>query len=292
MKLKASYLKIFIIFVLSAGVLHASNTNSKKEQDFYFFPSKTIVIDKVTTGDVLVFGGDVVVTGEIKGNLSVVKGSISLEKGCIKGDVVVVGGTLSVDNFSEINGSKVVLASIIKNNKMLTLLFSSIFWLITIGFAYLFFPENVKENAFEFSDDFIRAFFLGLYSSVLLLFMMFVSFVLVKVVVGIFLFMAMAAMVFALYVFSLLTIFYFLGEVILKRFFSANLPGLLFMIVGLIVYQSLSFFGIIGFVVDVIMISGAIGATILSRFGTFKSWFGIKRHWVWLILNCKCWILY
>jgi hypothetical protein len=280
MKTTTSCFKIFIIFMLSAGVLCASNLNGKKGQDFYFFPSKTVVIDSTTNGDVLVFGGDVLVIGKINGNLSVVKGSVSLKKGSIEGDVVVVGGTLTTDNVGKVKGSKVVLASIIKNNKMIMLLFSSIFWLITIGFAYLFFPENVKENAFEFSDDFIRAFFLGLYSSLLLLFMMFISFVLVKVVVGIFLFVAMAAMVFALYVFSLLTIFYFLGEIILKRFFSANIPGLLFMIVGLIIYQSLSFFGIIGFVVDFIMISGAIGATILSRFGTFKSWFGIKRHWV------------
>jgi len=277
-KPKLSQKFVFIICLFfSTGLVFATSHNVK--QDFYFYPSKTIVIDREVTGDVLVFGGDVKVLGKISGNLSVVKGSVDVDNGEVTGDVVVVGGTLFINNESNVKGNRVVLASIIKDNKMIMLLFSSIFWLITIGFGYLFFPKSIKENAFEFGDDFIKAFFLGIYTSLLLLIMMFISFILVKIVVGIFLFIAVSAMVFALYVFSLLTIFYYLGEIVLKRFFGKNLPGLLFMITGLIIYQSLSFFGIIGFVVDFILISGALGATLLSRFGTFRPWFGVSRHW-------------
>lgn len=278
MKKKSPFVIILTIFFFYIGIVHAAD-HEKKGQDFYFYPSKTIVINKEVKGDVLIFGGDVLVNEDVSGNISVVKGSVIVGKGKIQGDVVVVGGTLSVENSGEILGSKVVLASIIKDNRMIMLLFSSIFWLITIGFGYLFFPKSIKENAFEFRDDFLRAFFLGIYSTLLLLIMMFIAFILVKIYVGIFLFFAVSTMVFILYVFSLLTIFHYLGELVLKKLFGKNLPGLLFMIIGLIIYQSLSFFGIIGFVVNAVLISGSLGATLLSRFGTFKPWFGVSRHW-------------
>jgi len=50
-------------------------------------------------------------------------------------------------------------------------------------------------------------------------------------------------------------------------------------VTGLAVYEGLAWIGLIGFVGTVVLVLGSIGATLLSRFGSFKPWFGAPKYW-------------
>jgi len=51
------------------------------------------------------------------------------------------------------------------------------------------------------------------------------------------------------------------------------------MVTGLVIYEALAWFGFIGVVGTLILVLGTMGASLLSRFGTFKPWFGAHRYW-------------
>jgi len=267
------------LLVLGIAVVSGMPARASSVKEFYFYPAGPVIVDKGSTGDMLVIGGDVQITGKLAGNVSVVGGDVILASGTITGDVVVVGGELFSDESSHVAGTSVVLASVLKRNHTALLLISALFWLLAIGFGFYFFPEHIRENSFEFADDFVRAILLGIYTAATLVILSILSFILIQVVVGIFLLIAVAVFGIALYLFSVLTVFQFLGELIWKRMLNIPVPGLVQMVTGLVIYEALAWFGFIGVVGTLILVLGTMGASLLSRFGTFKPWFGAHRYW-------------
>ena len=142
-----------------------------------------------------------------------------------------------------------------------------------------FFQGQLKENAFELADDFVRAVLLGIYATGILALLALISFVLVQVVVGVFLTIAVLLFGAAIYLFSVLTLFYFLGELVWKRLFHIPMPGLAYLATGLVMYEIMAWLGLLGFLATTILLLGAVGATLLSRFGSFKPWLGRPRYW-------------
>lgn len=269
------------IFLLGAALwlLAAPNVEAAEEQSFYFFPGRPVAIEKNVTGDLLVVGADVEITARVDGNVSVLGGDIVIRDGSITGDAVVIAGKLATEGTGTIEGSKVELAGGLRENHTATLMLSILFWFLTIGFGSYFFPERIQENAFELADDFVKAFLMGIYATGILVILALLSFMLVQVVVGIFLSVVVLLMAVMVYLFSVLTVFYFIGELIWKRIFKFQLPGLAYLVTGLAVYEGLAWIGLIGFVGTVVLVLGSIGATLLSRFGSFKPWFGAPRYW-------------
>ncbi|NOZ12292.1 MAG: hypothetical protein GXO69_01435 [Acidobacteria bacterium] len=269
--------RVLIIAALIAAI--AVPARAARVKRFYFYPAHPVVIDNSAAGDMLVIGGDVEISGKLAGNVSVVGGDVHLNKGTVTGDVVVVGGELISDRSSRVAGTSVVFASVLKRNHTALLLISTLFWLLAIGFGFYFFPGHIRENAFEFADDFVRAILLGIYAAAVLVILSVLSFVLIQVVVGIFLLLAVAVFGIALYLFSVLTVFQLLGELIWKHVLKTPMPGLLQMVTGLIIYEALAWLGFIGLLGTLVLVLGAMGASLLSRFGTFKPWFGTRRYW-------------
>jgi len=267
------------LWILGLALVCAMPARASSLKSFYFYPAETVIIDKGSTGDMLVIGGDVQISSKLAGNVSVVGGDIHLVCGTVDGDVVVIGGDLLVDETSHVAGTSVVFASILKRNHTALLLLSTLFWLLSIGFGFYFFPEHIRENAFEFADDFVRAILLGIYAAAILVILSVLSFVLIQVVVGIFLLIAVAVFGIALYLFSVLTVFQFLGELVWKRILKIPMPGLVQMATGLLIYEVLAWAGFVGVLGTLILVLGAMGASLLSRFGTFKPWFGTRRYW-------------
>ncbi len=269
------------IFLLGAALwlLAAPNVEAAEEQSFYFFPGRPVAIEKNVTGDLLVVGADVEITARVDGNVSVLGGDIVIRDGSITGDAVVIAGKLATEGTGTIEGSKVELAGGLRENHTATLMLSILFWFLTIGFGSYFFPERIQENAFELADDFVKAFLMGIYATGILVILALLSFMLVQVVVGIFLSVVVLLMAVMVYLFSVLTVFYFIGELIWKRIFKFQLPGLAYLVTGLAVYEGLAWIGLIGFVGTVVLVLGSIGATLLSRFGSFKPWFGAPKYW-------------
>lgn len=269
------------IFLLGAALwlLAAPNVEAAEEQSFYFFPGRPVAIEKNVTGDLLVVGADVEITARVDGNVSVLGGDIVIRDGSISGDAVVIAGKLNTEGTGTVDGSKVELAGGLRENHTATLMLSILFWFLTIGFGSYFFPERIQENAFELADDFVKAFLMGIYATGILVILALLSFMLVQVVVGIFLSVVVLLMAVMVYLFSVLTVFYFIGELIWKRIFRFQLPGLAYLVTGLAVYEGLAWIGLIGFVGTVVLVLGSIGATLLSRFGSFKPWFGAPRYW-------------
>ncbi len=268
-----------LLVLLTLITVIAVPARAAQVKRFYFYPAHPVVIDKNAAGDMLVIGGDVEISSKLAGNLSVVDGDVHLNKGIVTGDVVVVGGELISDGSSRVAGTSVVFASVLKRNHTALLLISTLFWLLAIGFGFYFFPEHIRENAFEFADDFVRAILLGIYAATVLVILSVLSFVLIQVVVGIFLLIAVAVFSIALYLFSVLTVFQLLGELVWKHLLKTPMPGLLQMVTGLIIYEALAWLGFIGLLGTLILVLGAMGASLLSRFGTFKPWFGARRYW-------------
>ena len=269
------------IFLLGAALwlLAAPNVEAAEEQSFYFFPGRPVAIEKNVTGDLLVVGADVEITARVDGNVSVLGGDIVIRDGSITGDAVVIAGKLATEGTGTIEGSKVELAGGLRENHTATLMLSILFWFLTIGFGSYFFPERIQENAFELADDFVKAFLMGIYATGILVILALLSFMLVQVVVGIFLSVVVLLMAVMVYLFSVLTVFYFIGELSWKRIFKFQLPGLAYLVTGLAVCEGLAWIGLIGFVGTVVLVLGSIGATLLSRFGSFKPWFGAPKYW-------------
>ncbi|NOY23518.1 MAG: hypothetical protein GXO70_08420 [Acidobacteria bacterium] len=275
----SGFLKRVFLIVCTLMIAAAVSAHAGTVKKFYFYPAQPVIVDKGATGDMLVIGGDVQISSKLVGNVSVIGGDVHLSCGTVTGDVVVVGGELLVDETSHVAGTSVVFASVLKRNHTALLLISTLFWLLAIGFGFYFFPEHIRENAFEFADDFVRAILLGIYTAAILVILSVLSFVLIQVVVGIFLLIAVAVFGIALYLFSVLTVFQFLGEMVWKRMLKTPMPGLVQMATGLVIYEVLAWLGFVGVLGTLILVLGAMGASLLSRFGTFKPWFGARRYW-------------
>ncbi len=269
--------KIVILFVLTTTFFFFPNNAIAGESTRLFvFPAHTVKIEKPVKGDVLVVGKDIEIISEVDGNVSVFGGSI-IVKGKVSGNCVSIGGGIDLKN-GEVKGDSISIGELFGKNRLYLLLLNSFFWLITIGVGLYFYRENIKENAFEFADDFLRLFFFGFYSLIALGVLSLIAFALINVGIGFVLFSAVFFIVFTIYVFSILTIFYFFGDFV-SRVFDLNFPDTLKMILGLIIYQGLKFIPLFGFLAFVILLSASFGATIYSRFGTFKPWFGLPRFW-------------
>ena len=252
------------------------NAFAKEGTKLFVFPAHSVKVEKPVKGDVLVVGKDVEILAQVEGNVSVIGGSIRV-KGDVKGNCVSIGGGVYVKG-GKIEGETVSIGELFGKNKLYLLLLNSFFWIISIGLGLYFYGENIKENAFEFADDFIRLFFFGFYSLVALSILSLISFALIKVGIGFILFLAVFVVVFGIYVFSILTLFYFFGDFI-SKLLKVNFADSLKMFLGLVVYQSLKFIPLLGFIAFIILLSASFGATLYSRFGTFKSWFGLPRFW-------------
>ncbi len=268
--------KVVSIVLTIVLFLFSYNSFAKESTKLFVFPAHTVKIDKPVKGDVLVVGKDVEVLSTVEGNVSVIGGSIVVE-GDVKGNCVSIGGGIYL-NKGKVGGDSVTIGELFGKNRLYLLLLNSFFWMITIGFGFYFYGDNIKENAFEFADDFIRLFFFGFYSLIALSILSLISFALIKVGIGFILFVFVFLIVFAIYIFSILTLFYFFGDFI-GRMLKLSFPDSFKMILGLIVYQSLKFVPLFGFIAFIILLSASFGATIYSRFGTFKSWFGLPRFW-------------
>lgn len=242
----------------------------------YVFPAKTVVVDGNVKGDILVLGKNVEILGAVEGNVSAIGGSIKV-KGEVSGNCVSIGGSV-VSAGGKIEGYTVSIGELFGENRLYLLLLNSFFWILTIGFGIYFYGDRIKENAFEFADDFMRLFFFGFYSLIALSLLALISFALIKIGIGVILFLAVFFVFFSIYIFSVLTIFYFFGDFISKTL-SLSLHKSVKMLLGLVVYQLIKFIPIAGFILFVVLISASFGATIYSRFGTFKPWFGIPRFW-------------
>ena len=132
--------RTFIAFlVLGIALASSMSAHASSVKEFYFYPAGPVIVKKGSTGDMLVIGGDVQISGKLTGNVSVVGGDVILSSGTITGDVVVVGGELFADDTSHVAGTSVVLASVLKRNHTALLLISTLFRLLAIGFGFYFF---------------------------------------------------------------------------------------------------------------------------------------------------------
>ncbi|BBB31668.1 hypothetical protein TTHT_0014 [Thermotomaculum hydrothermale] len=267
--------RIFYLFVILI-LCFSFNSFAGERTKLFVFPAHTVKIEKPVKGDILVVGKDIEICANVDGNVSAIGGNI-LVKSKVSGNCVSIGGGIHISG-GKVEGDIVSIGELFGKNRFYLLLLNTFFWIITIGFGFYFYGENIKENAFEFADDFIRLFFFGFYSLIALTLLSLISFALIKVGIGLILFLFVFAGFFAIYIFSILTIFCFFGDVVAK-FIKVNLPDTVKMLLGLAIYQMLKFVPLFGFLSFVVLLSAAFGATLYSRFGTFKSWFGLPRFW-------------
>ncbi len=266
---------LFSIGFLLITFFYSSFSFSKGTR-LYMFPAHKVVIKKPVYGDILVIGQDVEVLNVIEGSVSVIGGSIKI-KGEVSKNCVSIGGNVELLN-GKVGGEIVTIGELFGKNRLYWFFLNSLFWIITIGFGLYFYGDRLKENAFEFADDFMRLFFFGFYSLIIFVLLGLISFALIQIGVGIVLFFVISLLFSIIYLFSVLTIFYFFGNSV-SGFLKLNVSDAVKMLLGLSIYQALKFVPLFGFLAFTVILSASFGATIYSKFGTFKPWFGMPRFW-------------
>lgn len=267
-----------------------------------FGESVFVAKDELVRGDLVVFGGNVVVEGKVVGNVIAIGGDIRARSGAeIKGDAVVLGGELDEDEDVIIGGERVMLHDIFPAGGLWGVLGPDVKWLrfvvLPVGLfvqlilaflVLLFLRERIFRGYDHLSDNYLKSFGVGLLASFIGVFaLLLVMIPLVITIIGIPLALLLLVSCGGIFIISWTIFAYGLGSIVAKKLqiqsdnaflllfigaFIIHLPGVIAF--GISVTQVTIFvpiawmFSALGWLIKAFAYLSGFGALILSRFGS------------------------
>jgi hypothetical protein len=293
---------------VAIGIAESGPDNSEAEENF------TLEAGDVHEGDLVVFGNSTDVKGTVDGDLVVIGGAADVA-GKVTGSLVVFGGTADLESTAEIDGElieiggSIIGADKIPGNKSVQSvsglswlprllhdihpeshkfnielpfprflhwfnLAALIWWFVISFLVILLLGRNLERTSEMLRADALKALLAGFLFQIALLI---VSLGLIVTLIGIPVALLLILFAIGAYWFAVPVGFITLGRM-LRDLASPSKNGLfLSAAIGFAVLMAIRFlpFGI-GFLVWIIWMDIALGATILSKFGLMTPWFKQK----------------
>ncbi len=239
-------------------------------------------------GSVVVFGGSARISGSVDGDVVVFGGSASIESTAkVNGDVVVIGGVINREDGSIVDGDVVVLGggnlspgdeliapdlSMITRGFHLTAIMT---WLVLAFIITLLFTRPI-ENTVKFAIDRpIQSLLSGFFFHVASLL---IGVILTVILIGIPLAFLGAILWLLISIFGTVVGFVLMGRLVWDKIRKGYANILLILLTGILIMGVIRFVPfLIGWTIWQLWGMAGIGATILSRFGSNKPWFGQKK---------------
>jgi hypothetical protein len=264
-------LAIFVVGLwLISGVLYA-NSNYKMLKNL------SVTADQTHEGSVISWGGTLNVHGNLNGSIILIGGRLELsgqveedvigvaadihigENALIKGDLLVIGGTLIHPNKSTVKGEYVNLKFDLKKieTTLIPLLSDSqtipfltpikiILWLIIALIVFAVVPERVIKAEGIFNRHIVKTGVIGILSLLTFLFLLFMFIIMSFVIIGLPLLVALLILYFIVCVFGRTVMFYFIGIKFSQRFNLKRIAPALFIVMGVIFIALVRFIPVLG----------------------------------------------
>lgn len=271
----------------------------------HFFNSDSVGPDEIRNGDMVVFGGTGAVEGRVKGSLVVFGGSAHVS-GYVEGDLVVFGGSANLESTAHIDGDTVVIGGMInrdegsyvqgdvvvlggagtgltdqivrpdfgifKSGFRLTILLT---WLVISFVITLLFTRSVENTVEIAMNRPVQALLTGFIFHVAALMTCIVLFV---IIVGIPLAFLGSLLWFMISIFGTAVGFVLMGRLVWEKIRKGYANTLMILITGFLILAAIRFVPFfIGWTIWQLWGMAGIGATVLSRFGSNKPWFGSRQ---------------
>lgn len=279
----------------NVGKIHKTNSDDdivRVGESVYVAPGE------VVPGDVVVFGGNAIIEGEVSGSVVVLGGEIRVRNGAeIRGDIVAIGGKIAEDDDVVIHGEKIVVGGIathigdtldITSGRFRGIVsaFFLFVGLVLFFITMLFLRDRVERTGEHLSAGILRSFGAGVLSSIALQFIiLIVTIPLIITVFGIPLAVILLLSYVGVFVIASTVFVYAVGRAISARFgFTGGtfgrlsigflvlaIPELVAFVFDAVGHGPLSVYVFLQIVSLVVWIFGYIvglGSIVLSRFGT------------------------
>lgn len=266
-------------------------------QDKVFSLGGNVLIEGTIREDVFVVGGSITIAGEV-GQSVVGIGSRIIVKSTarIGEDLAALGGTLVKEPGCAIAGDTIYFQTreigdkLFRDGDFFSMLFAFpiipviiiiklviiFLWLIAAVLGAALFPKPIAYAAGEIRKSFWPVFGTGLVAILVLMTLVLIAALLSVILIGIPIFLALAAAGFIVMVFGRLAVLAFLGEAALRALGSKRAGAMGAILFGLLIFSLAGFVPILGFLFSFVMNAVGWGVAIRTKFGTRENWFQKK----------------
>ncbi len=253
---------------------------------------------QVYNDNVVSFGGDIYISGEINESVVLMGGRLSL-KGKIKkdvicigaeveifsgsiieGDLIVIGGKLGRENGSVINGEYFYFKFDLKKieNSIMPILSDAqtltffktlkiIFWFLVTLIVFAVIPRKIVAAEEIFQQNSFKIGLTGLVAIFSFIFLLFICILLSFVLVGLPMLIFLILLYFAVFIFGRTVLFYFLGQKLSSGLNIKHVTPAVYILIGVVIYALAKFLPVVGPIVVVFLniLEIGIGVTYLLR---------------------------
>jgi len=274
----------FSVSLISQDLEHVAIPESKELSGGYFTYKKLLTVDGIVDGNLFCLGGQTIVYGEVKGNVTVVFGGLEVDKDAvISGSIITIGSPFvgeQKDSRIDIPIRDIFYPNTIS---LLELIKRSVFRiLITFSLCCLLIfliPKFVRKTGLEIRTDWIPSFFAGSFVAVFFGMTLFGSLMIFSHNLGPVLFVFLALVLTISTIFGLAAVFE-AGAYYVNKALNFKLGFVHALFIAVILCEIGCLIPMIGPIMQLILFILGLGATLMTRFGTNKGWFTKSRN-VW-----------
>jgi hypothetical protein len=264
-----------------------------------------------TSEAILSFGGNVLVEGQVRGDVVVIGGSITIagdvdqsvvgigshivvkSTARIVKDLAALGGTLEKEPGCTIGGDTTYFQTreigerLFRDGHLfrgafslslipliLAIKLAMIFlWLIVAVIGAALFPKPIAYAAGELRKHFWPAFGIGLLAIMVFTMFVFIAALLSIILIGIPIALALGVAGFIIKIFGRLAVFYFLGAAALGAARGRNVSVMGGVLMGLVIFSLAGFVPVLGFLFTFVMNAAGWGIALRTKFGSRENWF-------------------
>ncbi len=264
---KTFIFSIFLFFIISINFANQRIKIPKVYNDVIHnnlvSVGKEIVVNGIIEKSLIKIGGTLNLNGKVNKDVVCIGSKVILGRDfLIKGDLIVIGGSLSGKNPHNVKGNihnvnfslKKIDTSItpIKINKKTINLIKIFLLLISLIIALMVFgiiPLKIKKGEELLNDNFLRIGLLGIVSIVVFIIIFLISAILSFVYIGIPIMLIFLIFLICIFILGRTIMFYSIGVMIIGKLNLSLFSPAIFILTGVIVYLVLSYIPIIGFVI-------------------------------------------
>lgn len=209
---------------------------------------------------IIMIGGHLRIDGEVKEDVICIAAQVELGSGAsIKGDFLVIGGTLERDPLSKVKGEffyfrfdlkkiESTLIPILSDARTITLLkiIKIIFWFILALLVLLIVPQKVYHAEDLFEKNMLKCGLVGLVSMFAFIFFLIFFIILSFLIVGIPLLFVLVVFYFIVLILGRTAMFFWIGNMISRSLKFKGLTPAIFILIGAVLYGLLKFLPYMG----------------------------------------------
>lgn len=284
-KLKALFFTLMMVIILGSVAYAASPTVPalgmiKMGQNIYIQPGE------IENSDAVSLGGDIYVNGTVNGNAVCIGGNVYIN-GSVKGDVTCIGGNINVGSAGKVSGKTTEIGRSFnipfkyRNNYFKNITgyypgrgsFTAFILLFVFSIIiYKIMPKNINRIAFEARNNLGKNLIYG-YSALIIIPV--ITVLLIVTIIGIILIPILLLVSYIIFLIGFTSLSLYCGKRIGLAILNRNISDIWCLFIGLLLYElikNISFAGIGTIVTHFFVIPLAMGLSLSSKFGTFRSW--------------------